>query len=233
MITTTILTVVIILSAVLGYKYNKWGFLLISALCAAVIVFIGIEQLNLFLSNTIRFLHRNSTVIYIIIFLLTLAGAAAMFQHHRDTKLSEQDERERKSKYIDGLDVSGFVEGGSKNLKTSWENYIRILCERLSKTKLDKESFALGIAGDWGSGKTTFLNEMRSVLEKSFKVVDFNPWVCTDEKVVIADFFKTLKTKIKLKIWGSLLMIWQAARSELSQALFLMSLPEKKSLTAP
>lgn len=196
MITTTILTFVIILSAILGYKYNKWGFLLFSAVGAAVIVFIGTEQFNSFLTISINFFHRNSRIIYITLFLFAFVGAAAMYQHRRDAKLCEQDERERKQKYIKGLDVSGFVEEGEKNLKTGWENYIRILCDRLSKTKLDRESFALGIAGDWGSGKTTFLNEMRPELEKSFKVVDFNPWVCTDEKVVIADFFKTLKAKI-------------------------------------
>ena len=196
MITTTILTIIIILSAILGYKYNKWGIMLFSAICAAVILFVGTEQLNQFLSNSIYFFHKNSRIIYVILFLFTLVGAATMFQHRRDAKLKEQEERENKAKHIDSLDVSGFVEEGNDKLKTGWGNYIRILCERLSKTKLDKESFALGIAGDWGSGKTTFLNEMRPELEKSFKVVDFNPWVCTDEKIVIADFFKTLKARI-------------------------------------
>lgn len=81
--------------------------------------------------------------------------------------------------------------------------------ENLAQTMFDynaSEGFAIGLYGKWGSGKTSVINMVLEKLElldkSSFSrtvMFKFNPWLCSDPKQLISQFFKQLSSAIKLK----------------------------------
>lgn len=61
-------------------------------------------------------------------------------------------------------------------------------------------SYSLGIIGTWGEGKTSFINMIRSELEKtnSYIIIDFNPWASVDHTTLQKDFLSLLKKELSL-----------------------------------
>lgn len=84
--------------------------------------------------------------------------------------------------------------------------YANIICDKListynsshkSNSKESLPSFTVGISGDWGSGKTSFLKLMKSYLENNNQICyDFSPWLCNSSNEVISEFFKMLRKKL-------------------------------------
>lgn len=75
------------------------------------------------------------------------------------------------------------------------------LAERLVKNSNNKQSFGVGIVGQWGSGKTTFLNFIKKWIDNNNKandiiVIKFNAWQFDNSAILIDDFFNTLKSKL-------------------------------------
>jgi len=79
--------------------------------------------------------------------------------------------------------------------------YAETLVKKLKNTDLSKESFAVSITGEWGSGKSTFLNTMKKEIEKEdfAEFVEFNPWLCNSPEQVTQDFFATLINELSPK----------------------------------
>lgn len=77
--------------------------------------------------------------------------------------------------------------------------------QSLAKVLLDYSSpfsFSIGLYGEWGSGKTSLLNMVIETVEKENEdavILRFNPWLCSDPKQLITQFFKQLATAIKMK----------------------------------
>lgn len=71
---------------------------------------------------------------------------------------------------------------------------------RLIKGNKSKTSLAIGIVGEWGDGKTTFMG----FVEKSFSndekyiIVHFNSWLNITVNSIINDFFNTVEKKISV-----------------------------------
>ncbi|MBE9468674.1 MAG: hypothetical protein IMY72_10215 [Bacteroidetes bacterium] len=85
-----------------------------------------------------------------------------------------------------------------------WEKGDKDIFNRLGGAeKLAKEiaglnsekSFSYGIVGEWGSGKTSFLNMVENELKKNNNVivVNFNPWESSSYLNIQKDFFSCLK----------------------------------------
>lgn len=75
----------------------------------------------------------------------------------------------------------------------------------LAKTLLQYDqpfSFTIGLYGEWGSGKTSLLNMILENVESgndSAVILRFNPWLCSEPRQLITQFFKQMAATIKLK----------------------------------
>jgi hypothetical protein len=100
-------------------------------------------------------------------------------------------------KPLGGLD-KGFsvTQDSDSTITDEWSEYIKNLVSKLLGTNVGQESFALGISGVWGSGKTTFLNSLREELKNNVYLIDFNPWDCDSASQIASDFFNTLVSSL-------------------------------------
>lgn len=60
-----------------------------------------------------------------------------------------------------------------------------------------KEGLVVGICGEWGSGKTSYINLMKPELQQKAIVVDFNPWMFSDSYNLVSLFFTEMAAQIK------------------------------------
>ncbi|WP_421978646.1 KAP family P-loop NTPase fold protein [Roseivirga seohaensis] len=78
-----------------------------------------------------------------------------------------------------------------------YESYAKEIVDRIEGTSI-KKSFAIGINGPWGVGKTSFINLMKKNLKLENKIiVDFNPWSNETSELIIKDFFENLQNEIR------------------------------------
>ena len=80
----------------------------------------------------------------------------------------------------------------SDNLK----KYASHILDKLIATNTRKHSYALGVTGSWGSGKTTFLEVLKSHAKGKAEIVTFNPWMCRTPEQVTLDFFASLRHQL-------------------------------------
>ncbi|WP_373603167.1 P-loop NTPase fold protein [Aggregatibacter sp. HMT-949] len=60
-----------------------------------------------------------------------------------------------------------------------------------------KDGLVIGICGEWGSGKTSYINLMKPELQKNSIVIDFNPWMFSDSYNLVSLFFTEMAAQIK------------------------------------
>lgn len=96
---------------------------------------------------------------------------------------------------------TGFSTDNSQNsrIPSSLISYASIIANRLLAIKDRKESYAIGITGEWGVGKTTFLDILKSQLKDNAEIVNFNPWMCRTPEQVTHDFFASLRHQLSPK----------------------------------
>lgn len=65
---------------------------------------------------------------------------------------------------------------------------------KIIKENKFKSSFTIGLNGEWGDGKTSVFNLIKDNLKdhENCVIVDFNPWMGFDKKVLVKDFFNSL-----------------------------------------
>lgn len=61
----------------------------------------------------------------------------------------------------------------------------------VSKPQIDK-SLIIGLYGKWGEGKTTVMNFIQQELPKETLIVNFNPWLFSDEQHLLKSFFSSI-----------------------------------------
>ena len=85
--------------------------------------------------------------------------------------------------------------------KLNRESFAKILANVILQSAFPT-SFTVGLYGAWGSGKTSLLNMVIEQIERSSTdvvILRFNPWLCSDPKQLITQFFKQLASAIKMK----------------------------------
>ena len=79
-----------------------------------------------------------------------------------------------------------------------WESYINATITYLDEQKISDECLAIGIAGPWGSGKTTFMHRMQNKLSSEKYIIrEFKPWRLSSAGQVNTAFFQLLETIIQ------------------------------------
>ena len=79
------------------------------------------------------------------------------------------------------------------------KSYASVIVDKLMATDVKVHSYAFGITGEWGVGKTTFLNLLKKELEGKAEIIEFNPWICHSPEQLIQDFFDTLSGNLSRK----------------------------------
>lgn len=82
------------------------------------------------------------------------------------------------------------------DISESLKNYAKEIVDRLLKTDITVQSFALGVTGEWGVGKTRFLDELEENIKEHANIVKFNPWMCSSPEQVTNDFFASLRHQL-------------------------------------
>lgn len=78
------------------------------------------------------------------------------------------------------------------------KDYAKTIVECLTEVNNINGSYAIGICGGWGSGKTTFLGEIKELLKnEKCDVYEFNAWDCSSEQNIASDFFSMLRAAVR------------------------------------
>ncbi len=98
-------------------------------------------------------------------------------------------------------DIKGFSTDEIYNgdISDDLKEYATTITNKLIATDTSKESYAIGITGEWGVGKTKFLNCLESNLKDKAEVITFNPWMCRTPEQLTQDFFASLIKQLSPK----------------------------------
>lgn len=187
-----ILILISITLAYLSISHKKWWPIMVAIVILGVLSVVQLSLIYGFAHDVYTWIERNLNICVLVLFIISLTVAAALWVNQWEVDRKDKEQIKQRKDNLSKITTAGYLEEKGYPQVPEWNEYINNVALRLSKTRLEGESFALGIAGDWGSGKTTFLRQLRNELQKTFIVIDFNPWVCTSSKVVLSDFFRTL-----------------------------------------
>ncbi|UKK59619.1 KAP family NTPase [Prevotella communis] len=76
-------------------------------------------------------------------------------------------------------------------------DYAKDVLEWLFNTDISESSFAVGITSEWGSGKTSFLLDMKKAMKGKCYQIDFKPWHCQTPDQIVNEFFELFRKTIK------------------------------------
>ena len=82
-------------------------------------------------------------------------------------------------------------------------DYAKRVSEWLFNTDISECAFAVGITSEWGSGKTSFLLDMKKAMAGKCYLIDFKPWHCQTPDQIVNEFFELFRKTIK-KIYSPL-----------------------------
>lgn len=104
--------------------------------------------------------------------------------------------RPKNPKHVDSK--KSFIEdasiGADGKDELGYGSYAEILADRIRHSNFDK-SYAIGINGKWGLGKTSFIDLVKRSLNGDDMIeVNFNPWNSHTPKAIIKDFFETFQS---------------------------------------
>lgn len=130
----------------------------------------------------------------------TLLSIATLLILFKDIKKAVSYFRQKKNKQTNAQST-GFSTDCCCNgrIPQNLISYASAIAERLIATDNGLHSYAAGITGEWGCGKTTFLNLLKEQLRDKAEIVEFNPWMCRTPEQVTNDFFAALRHQLSSK----------------------------------
>lgn len=195
--------IILIISALIFRLLNKQtdGRLLYktSTVTSAFYLFNRFESIWLF---TPTFLVAKISYIDIITAALVVPGIIKLISWIKTT-FSEKHKTKKEDQKTENLAI-GFLEDAAID-EISADTFQRsttakTITDKISLTK-SKRSFAIGVIGEYGSGKTSFLNLIKYHLQTTENtqppiLIDFNPWTSDSPQEIHRSFFTLLIEKI-------------------------------------
>jgi len=125
-------------------------------------------------------------------------------------------DKESKINYEGGFKEDNPIEDIDSDL-LGRKRYAEEIAERIVNTK-NENSFALGVVGSWGTGKTSFLELIKSSLnEDELLILDYNPWNITGNNSIASNFFESFSIELE-KYSSRLSNVIQAYSSKLTKS---------------
>ena len=81
-------------------------------------------------------------------------------------------------------------------ISSARQAYAEMLVNELLTSNLRNQTYAVAITGSWGSGKSLFLNTVKSFCKEKAIVIDFNPWNSLSGDHLVKDFFDELAVEL-------------------------------------
>lgn len=121
-----------------------------------------------------------------------IKNSISRFIKYRNNILAKENKDKEEVK------IKGFTCDNNTDITISnnTKKYISVLAEKLLATNIDEHSFAVGVTGEWGVGKTTFLDTLKEEIKNKADIVEFNPWLCRTPQQVTHDFFNSLREQL-------------------------------------
>ena len=94
----------------------------------------------------------------------------------------------------------GFVTKHCLEESNTIDKFAKGIVDRLLRTKMHEEAFSLGIAGVWGSGKTTCLEALKKEFGRKVLYIEFMPWNSNSPEKIIEDFFLLFRKEVSSQI---------------------------------
>lgn len=82
-----------------------------------------------------------------------------------------------------------------RNDKTKRSRVIVKLAEEIRASKF-QSAYSIGITGEWGIGKTSFIEPLKNELNRDAIIVTFNPWLSLGRKSILQRFAETLASEL-------------------------------------
>jgi hypothetical protein len=137
---------------------------------------------------TFQFFHLYKGIKYADIILLYATIELILFARQ---KLSKRNPPSADIRYSFELDEP------ATNDELNRLDYAKAIAKRIQGSKSLK-ALAIGVTGEWGSGKTSFLNLIENQLSKddSLIIMKFNPWDSNNSRSIINNFFQQLSNQL-------------------------------------
>lgn len=154
------------------------------------------NEISRFSSNTPLVITFCFTVTYSLILILLWLKRPRVDKEVKSLLIKDEPIKDENN---DELGFTLYAEPISKNICSIVNN---------------KHSFVFGIEGSWGSGKTSFVNLVKELLEKHshIRLLDFNPWMSGSAQQMTTDFFSlmaentsSMRLRIKFREYGNAL----------------------------
>ncbi len=154
-------------------------------------------DINFYRINVIKFVFINFfDVLFLIVLIFPITRVIKIIKKNKN--LQGVQITSRFTPYFQDIPLQ------ETTISTGRKDFIEVIVNKLKLTNTSNYPFVLGIVGKWGSGKTTFINEIKSKIEidKNNIIIDFKPWMYENSNLIIKGYFTEISSKISQYYFG-------------------------------
>lgn len=116
-------------------------------------------------------------------------------------KKKKEGKPENRSENTKALSFDWLSDKAKKSIADDKYNFSPHVIDFVKKLKQTKDNHSIGLRGDWGSGKTSYMNMIKDELKKEkdkYILVDFNPRHSKSLNHIQKDFFNLLEVELEV-----------------------------------
>ncbi len=159
------------------------------------ILYCGTKDIIVYAEIAFGFDYREFLSVLLAIIFLAIPFKRFCVQLSKIIKEPVQIEKDKDDKKCTTVGFSG-DNLNDENIPDNLKQYSAMIVDRLMATNVEQQSFAVGVTGEWGVGKTSFLHQLKKDIDGRADVVEFNPWMCRSPEQVTQDFFASLRHQL-------------------------------------